>query len=40
MTGKKYVTEDEDGNWFELSYSEIYIYNDPNRFVVSWWGTY
>ena len=39
MKGKKYVIEDEDRNRFELFYSEKSIYNDMNRFLVSWWGT-
>ena len=39
MTENNYVTEDEDSNCFELYYSEKYIYNDPNIFIVSWWGT-
>ena len=35
-------TEDEYGNWFELSYSGIYIYiyNYPIKFMVLWWGIY
>ena len=35
-----HVTEDDDGNSFELSYSEKSIYNDSNKFMVSWWGIY
>ena len=33
------VTEDDDDYCFELSYSEIYIYNNTNIFMVSWWET-
>ena len=39
MTETNYVTEDDDGNCFELSYSEKRIYNDPNIFMVYWWVT-
>ena len=35
-----YITEDEDGNCFEFSYSERKSYNYLNRFMVSWWGKY
>ena len=34
------VTNNDYGNWFEFSFTEIYIYNDHTRFVVSWWGIY
>ena len=34
-----YITEEDDGNYFEISYSKKYIYNDHNIFIVSWWGT-
>ena len=37
MIEKQYVTYNEDINCFELSYSEKYVYNDPNIFMVSWW---
>ena len=34
-TKNNYVTDDDDGNCFELSYPEKSIYNYPNRFMVS-----
>ena len=40
MIENNHVTEYDDGNWFELSYSEESIYNDPNIFMVYWWVTY
>ena len=40
MIETNHVTEYDDGNWFELSYSEESIYNDPNIFMVYWWVTY
>ena len=36
-TDYNHVTEDDDGNSFELFYSENSIYNDSNEFMVSWW---
>ena len=39
MTEKNYITEDDDGKFFGLSYSKS-IYNDTNIFMVSWWGKY
>ena len=38
-TKYNYDTEDENGNSFELFISGKSIYNDPNIFGVSWWGT-
>ena len=32
------VTEDDDGNSFKLSISKNSIYNDFNKFMVSWCG--
>ena len=40
MTENNHVTEDDDGNCFKLSYSEMSIYKYSNMFMVSWWGTY
>ena len=42
MTETNYVTEYDDGNCFELSYSEKSMYNDPNilmgnRFIFKSW---
>ena len=34
------VTEDDDGNRFELSYYKNSIYNYSNKFMFSWWGIY
>ena len=39
MKENNYVTEDDDVNRFEWSYSERSIYNYPNRFIVYWWVT-
>ena len=33
-----HVTEYEDGNLFEFSYSGNIIYNNSNKFMASWWG--
>ena len=37
-TNYNHVTEDDTENSFEWSYYENSIYNDYNKFMVSWWG--
>ena len=35
-----YIIESNNGNFFEWLYSVKSIYNDPIRFMISWWVTY